>query len=186
MLGHLGVARHHADFAALAVLDHIFGSGPGFTDRLSRLLREELGLAYSVGGGMTESADVVPGLFRVYAGTMPDEADRTVAAVVEQIRLMHAGSFSDDEVDRARRFVAGSWVFGFQTVDQRAERLLELEHWGLGLDEPVLWPERIERVTPRQVRRAARTHLHPAALARVEFGPIRPRGRRSAGTGGTC
>ena len=66
-------------------------AGPGFTDRLSRILRDELGLAYSVGGGMTDSADVAPGLFRVYVGTMPDEADRAVAAVVEQVRAMHAG-----------------------------------------------------------------------------------------------
>jgi zinc protease len=176
VLGHLGVPRNHPDFEALAVLDHIFGSGPGFTDRLSRIVRDELGLAYSVGGGITDSADVVPGLFRVYAGTMPDEADRVVAAIVDQVRAMHVGAFSDEEVDRARRYVAGAWVFEFQTVEQRAERLLELERWGLGLDEPVLWPERVSRVTPRQVRQAARKHIDPAALIRVEFGPIRRRG----------
>ena len=127
MLGHLGIARNHPDFAALAVLDHIFGRGPGFSDRLSRIVRDELGLAYSIGGGMTDSADLVPGLFRVYVGTMPDETDRVVAAIIGQVQAMHDGAFSDDEVDRARRYVAGAWVFDFQTVDQRAERLLELE-----------------------------------------------------------
>jgi zinc protease len=181
VLGHLGIPRNHPDFDALTVLDHIFGSGPGFTDRLSRILRDELGLAYSVGGGITESADVVAGLFRVYAGTMPEEADRLVSAVVEQIGAIHAGAFSDEEVDRARRYVAGSWVFDFQTVEQRAERLLELERWELGLDEPVQWPERIARVTPKQVRRAARTHIHPEALCRVEYGPLRRRN-----TGAEC
>ena len=76
---HLGIARNHPDFTALAVLDHIFGSGPGFNERLSRIVRDEMGLAYSVGGGITDSADVAPGLFRVYVGTMPDEADRVFA-----------------------------------------------------------------------------------------------------------
>jgi zinc protease len=178
VLGHLGIVRNHPDFAALAVLDHIFGSGPGFTDRLSRIVRDEMGLAYSVGGGITDSADVAPGLFRVYVGTMPDEADRVVSAIVEQVRAMHAGAFTDEEVERARRYVAGSWVFDFQTVEQRAERLLELERYGLGLDEPIAWPDRVTEVTPRQVRRAARAHLDPAALARVEFGPIRRRDHR--------
>ena len=173
VLGHLGIVRNHPDFAALAVLDHIFGSGPGFNDRLSRIVRDEMGLAYSVGGGITDSADVVPGLFRVYVGTTPDEAHRVVAAIVGQVRAMHSGAFSDDEVERARRYVAGSWVFEFQTVEQRAERLLELERYGLGLDEPITWPDRVAAITPRQVRRAARLHLHPAALARVELGPIR-------------
>jgi zinc protease len=175
MLGHLGIARNHPDYDALAVLDCIFGSGPGFCDRLGRIVRDELGLAYSISGGMTDSADVVPGLFRVYAGTMPEEADRVVATITEQIRAMHAGAFSDLEVDRARRYLAGAWAFEFQTVEQRAERLLELERWGLDLDEPRRWPERIAATTPGQVRDAARRHLVPGALCRVELGPSRPR-----------
>ena len=92
---------------------------------------------------------------------------------------MHAGDFSDDEVDRARRYLAGSWVFDYQTVEQRAERLLELERWGLALDEPLRWPERIARVTARQVREAAQAHIDPSALVRVEYGPIRRRSRRA-------
>ena len=159
MLGHLGIARNHPDYDALVVLDHIFGSGPGFCDRLGRIVRDELGLVYAIGGGMTDSADVVPGLFRVYAGTMPEEAERVVGTITEQIRAMHAGAFSDDEVDRARRYLAGAWVFDFQTVEQRAERLLELERLGLHLDEPRHWPDRIAAITPRQVHKAAHRHL---------------------------
>jgi zinc protease len=182
MLGHLGVPRDHPDYDALSVLDHIFGSGPGFTDRLSRIVRDELGLAYAVGGGITDSADVAPGLFRVYVGTLPEEAERVLDAVLEQVRAVHAGEFSDEEVDRARRYVAGSWVFDYQTVEQRAERLLEIERWGLSLDEPIHWPERIARVAPKAVRLAARTHIRPEALSRVEFGPI----RRKPAAGSVC
>jgi zinc protease len=177
LLGHLGIARDHADFAALAVLDHILGTGPGFTDRLSRRLRDELGLAYSVGGGITDSADVVPGVFRIYIGTRPDEADRAVAAALGQVEAIWRGEFGDDEVDRARQYLAGAWVFDFQTVAQRAERLLELERWGLPLDEPVRWPQRVEEVTADMVRAAARRHIDPRALVRVEYGPLKGRGQ---------
>lgn len=178
ILGHLGIPRHHPDYEALVVLDHIFGTGPGFSDRLGRVVRDELGLVYSIGGGMTDSADLLPGLFRVYAGTMPAEADRVVAAITEQIRAMHDGAISDEEVDRARRYLTGAYVFEFQTVEQRAERLLELERLKLDLDEPRRWPKQISRVTARQVRQAARTHLHPRALFRVEYGPLVRRGHR--------
>ena len=172
LLGHLGVPRNHPDYDALVVLDHIFGSGPGFSDRLGRILRDELGLVYAIGGGITDSADILPGLFRVYAGTMPDEAERVVATVTEQVRAMRSGAFGDDEVDRARRYLAGAWVFDFQTVEQRAERLLELERWGLPLDEPKDWPDRIAAVTPVQVRKAARSHLRPGGpQPRRELGP---------------
>ncbi len=179
VLGHLGIPRHHPDFEALVVLDHIFGTGPGFSDRLGRIVRDELGLVYSIGGGMTDSADLLPGLFRVYAGTSPEEADRVVAAITGQIQAMQAGAFSDDEVDRARRYLAGAYIFDFQTVDQRAERLLELVRLGLPLDEPKRWPERISRITPCQVRQAARRHLRPGSLSRVEYGPLVGRGHKT-------
>ncbi len=177
LMGHLGIARNDPDHDALAILDHILGSGPGFTDRLSRRLRDELGLAYAVHGGITDSADVVPGLFRVYVGTGPEEADRAVAAAMEEIRAMREGLFSDEEVERSRLYLAGSWVFEFQTVGQRAERLLDLERWGLPLEEPLRWPERILHVTTRQVRAAAKRHLHPDKLVRVEYGPVLQRSR---------
>ncbi len=172
MLGHLGIPRDHVDFETLVVLDHIFGTGPGFSDRLGRIVRDELGLVYSIGGGITDSADLLPGLFRVYAGTTPEDADRVIAAITGQIQAMHDGAFSDEEVDRARRYLVGAYVFDFQTVDQRAERLLELERLGLSLDEPKHWPERISRITARQVRQAARAHLRPGSLFRVEYGPL--------------
>ena len=140
-------------------------------------MRDELGLVYSIGGGMTDSADVVPGLFRVSAGTLPHQADRVIGAITEQIRAMHAGAFSDDEVDRARRYLTGAWVFDYQSVEQRAERLVDLERWGLSLDEPLAWPDRIAAITVREVRKAARRHLRPDALYRVELGPPRRRGK---------
>jgi zinc protease len=179
LLGHLGVARNHPDYEALLVLDHIFGSGPGFGDRLGRIVRDEMGLVYAIGGGITDSADILPGMFRVYAGTMPEEADRVVATITEQVRAMRSGAFSDEEVERARRYLAGAWIFDYQGVEQRAERLLELERWGRSLDEPRAWPDRIAAVTSAQVRKAARAHLVPEALSRVELGPVRRRGQRS-------
>ncbi|MDB5352884.1 MAG: putative Zn-dependent peptidase [Planctomycetota bacterium] len=177
LVGHLGISRRDPDFDAMLVLDHILGTGPGFTDRLSRILRDELGLAYSVGGGMTDSADIIPGYLRIYVGTGPDEADRAVAAVLEQVEAMHRGEFSDEEVKLARDYLAGSWVFDYQTVGQRADRLLELERWGLPLEDPLHWPDRIASVKPRTVRAAARRQIDPKALARVEYGPVRTRKR---------
>jgi zinc protease len=181
ILGHLGIPRLHPDFYALVVLDHIFGSGPGFSDRLGRIVRDEMGLVYSIGGGMTDSADLWPGLFRVYAGTMPDEARRVVSAITAQIRSIHDGEFDDDEVDRARRYLSSAFVFDFQTVEQRADRLVELQRLDLSLDEPAQWPERIARITIAQVRQAARTHLRPGSLFRVEYGPLIPGRRRKPG-----
>ena len=175
LIGHLGITRRDPDHDALLILDHILGSGPGFSDRLSRILRDEMGLAYSVGGGMADSADVVPGALRVYVGTGPDEAPRAIEVVMRQIEAMHRGEFTDAEVEHARDYLAGAWVFDYQTVGQRADRLLELERWGLPLDDPITWPTRVAAVTPEQVREAAKRHIHPGSLVTIEYGPVRER-----------
>lgn len=180
VMGHRGIDRHDPDFDALLILDHILGSGPGFSDRLGRIVRDEMGLVYSIGGGATDSADVMPGLFRIYAGTMPEEADRVVAAVAEQVRAMYSGDFSDEEVERVKRYLAGSSLFDLQTVEQRAERLVDLERLGLPLDEPRTWPGRVAAVSPDLVRDAARRRLEPDGLFRVELGPIARRARKPA------
>lgn len=178
-IGHLGVSRAEQDYDALTILDHILGSGPGFTDRLGRVLRDELGLAYAVSGGMTDSADVVRGLFRVSLGTNPDLAAQASIAAIEQIRSVARGEFSDDEVDAAKRYLTGAWVFEYQTVGQRAERLLELGRWGLPLDDPITRPARIASIEPDQVRAAARKHLRPDSLIQLEYGPLRGAKNRS-------
>jgi zinc protease len=183
VLGHLGVHRRHPDFDRLMILDYILGSGPGFTDRLGRTLREELGLVYSVSGGMTDSADLLPGVFRVSAATSPEAVERVVRVIGEVIEEVSRGAFSDDEVEQARGYLAGSWVFDYQGIEQRAERLLDLERFGLSLDEPRIWPDRIDRIRPAQLRRAARLHLRPNHLTRVEVGPARPAPRRSGRSG---
>ena len=41
-LGHLGIRRQDPDYATLVVMDHVLGTGPGFTNRITRRLREML------------------------------------------------------------------------------------------------------------------------------------------------
>ena len=43
-LGHVGIRRSDPDFYALMVMDHVLGSGPGFTSRIARRLRDDEGV----------------------------------------------------------------------------------------------------------------------------------------------
>ena len=45
-------------------MDYVLGVGPGSTDRLSARLCDREGLAYTVKGSITQSADLEPGAFR--------------------------------------------------------------------------------------------------------------------------
>src|SRR5207245_1178994 len=68
-LGQIGIRRNDPDYYTLLVMDHILGTGPGFTDRLSARLRDREGLAYTVTGTICSTAGLRRGVFTCYIGT---------------------------------------------------------------------------------------------------------------------
>jgi hypothetical protein len=84
-MGHIGVRRTDPDYYALAVMDHVLGTGPGFTSRCSKKLRDELGLCYSVSAGITASASEEPGMFTAYIGTSPEHRQRAIDGFMAEI-----------------------------------------------------------------------------------------------------
>ncbi len=171
-LGHLGICRDDPDYYPLVVADYVLGSGPGFTDRLSRKLRDEEGLAYSVGASLAGSADVEPGLFSAYIGTAPDTRERALAGLRHEIEQLASGvaPVTESEVEDARSYIVGSYVFAFETNPGTAEQLTHIERLGLGLDFPDTFVERISAVTAENAQAAVARHLHPDALVCVTVG----------------
>jgi zinc protease len=168
--GHLGVRRSDPDWYALLVGDFVLGSGPGMTDRLSRKLRDEMGLAYTVWARVARGADVDPGTFAAYIGTAPASRQQAIDAMRAEIERFVAGPVLEDEVEDARRYLVGGFVFGFETADQVAEQIVQMERLSLGFDHPAEFVRRVEAVTVAEVEAAARRHIHPDRLVTVTVG----------------
>jgi zinc protease len=170
-MGHLGVRRSDPDYYALLLLDTILGSSPGFTSRIPRLLRDQLGLAYTTFANVAASAGVDPGRFVAYIATAPSNVDRAVDALRGEIERIVSEPVDEAELATARSYLTGSCVFRFQTNAQVAAFLLEAEVHGLGFDFVKRFPGLIENVTVEDVLGAARRHIHPAAMTTVVVGP---------------
>lgn len=170
-VGHLGIRRDDPDFVALEVLDNVFGTGAGFTDRLSKEIRDRAGLAYSVFGNIAGSAGVIPGSFRMYAGTKPGDAERARAMMREQLGLLLAAPPSDEEVAGAKAALRGGMISACEGADNLLALLALCERFKLGFDYPRRYLDAVARTTPQDVHRVARAHLHPAALVEVVVGP---------------
>jgi zinc protease len=170
-LGHAGIRRSHPDYAPLLVLDNILGWSPVFSDRLSRELRENRGLCYSTWAGLAQLAGAEPGLFTAFVGTSPETAEEAREALVAEIVRIRDEPVRVEELDAARSHLTGSRVFRFETAEQIAERLLELERSGLPFDTPRKLLEKIATVSVEDVQRVAREHLRPDRLVIVELGP---------------
>jgi len=172
-IGHLGVERRNPDYYALLVMDTILGSSPGFTSRIPRVLRDEQGLAYSTYANITSSAGIDPGRFVAYIGTSPENLDRALTGLRGEISRIVEEPVSQRELDTAKAYLTGSFVFKFQRNSQVAEFLVDAEVYGLGFDYLQRYPEIIRYITVDDVTRVTKKYLHPDRLTTVVVGPIR-------------
>jgi zinc protease len=176
-IGHAGIKRKNPDYYALLVLDTILGSSPGFTSRIPRILRDEMGLAYTTFANITSSAGLDLGRFIAYIGTSPENLDRARAGLRAEIERIVREPVTEEELDVAKNYLTGSFVFRFQKNSQIADFLVEAEVYDLGFDFLERYPELIRGVTAEDVSRVARAHLHPDRLVTVVAGPVEEHGR---------
>jgi zinc protease len=176
-IGHVGVDRKNPDYYALLVMDTILGSSPGFTSRIPRILRDEQGLAYTTFSNITASAGIDPGRFIAYIGTSPENLDLAIEGLRNEIARIVKEPVSSNEVESAKAYLTGSFVFHFQKNLQIADFLIEAETYGLGFDYLERYPDIIRNVTVEDVTRVARTYLDPEHLTTVVVGPVDERGK---------
>jgi zinc protease len=170
-LAHRGIRRDNPDYYSLLVMDYVLGMGPGFTDRLSRTLRDRDGLAYSVYASIADSSDTEPGRFLAYIATSADQRDLAIAGIRREIERIRKEPVEDEELSDAKAYLTGSFVFSYETAEQVATRLVHLHRLGLGFDYPATFAQRVNAVTKEDVLRVAAKYLKPEDLATVVVGP---------------
>ena len=178
-LGHLGVRRAVPDWAAIVVMDHVLGSGPGFTNRISRILRDEQGLAYSVHADLHSSAGLAPGAFSAYIGTSPENVPIAVAGFLREIRRIQDEPVGREELEMAKDYLLGSFVMGYERASRRAGYLIGAELHQHPEDHFKRLSEAYAAVTAADVQAAARAYLHPDDCCLVAAGPIRAKELRA-------
>ncbi len=143
--------RDHPDSWALGVLNGVLGEG--MSSRLFLSVREELGLAYDVGSGITEYADT--GSVGIYAGVDPDKLEPAVQAILAELGRLRDADVPADELAKAKAYLSGglelrmddtrhlaSWIGGQEALHERV----------LTLDEAL---EAVAGVTADDIRRIA-------------------------------
>jgi predicted Zn-dependent peptidase len=90
-------------------------------------------------------------------------------ALVELEGLLEAGA-TEQEVDRARDYIAGVFPLQLETTGQVAARMTELQVYGLPDDYFRSYRERIRDVTPEAALQAGREVIKPRELVIVVTG----------------
>jgi zinc protease len=172
VVGHLSIDRHHPDYAALRVLEHIFCRSTGFADRLSSKVRDEAGMAYEVWGVLTQQADHYPGPFMIYIGSAPQNKAKPLEMTLEIMEDLMSRGPTDAEITRAKNYLLRTLPFAWEATDQIAAYMVTTRRLTLGIDYAKRYAREIRAVTKEDLLRVARTHLAPDVLTTVIVGPV--------------
>jgi predicted Zn-dependent peptidase len=164
-VGRIGVSRDTEDYYALVVMNTILGGS--FTSRLNQNLREEHG--YSYGARSFFDFEILPGPFTAGAAVQTAVTDSALAETMKELRRIRE-PVSDEEMERARNFVALRFPERFQTVARIAAQLADLELYSLPDDYFNTYVDRILGVTRDEVQRVAREYIDPDHMAIVIVG----------------
>lgn len=154
--GRPGLQRKDEDYFGAVVINHILGGGV-FTARLFNEVREKRGLAYSVYSHLNEydrCAMLVGG-----AATKNERAGESLEVIQRQFAELAADGPTADELDKAKKYLTGSYALRFDTSTKIAGQLVNLQLDGFDpsyLDER---NRRIEAVTLEDAQRVAKRLL---------------------------
>jgi predicted Zn-dependent peptidase len=144
-------ARCEQRYAA-SLLASIIGGGT--SSRLWQKIREERGLAYSVGAGGSTFSDI--GIFTIYAGTSPEHMDEVVDLSLNELRRVVREGVSEEELTLVKEQAMSSILLGLESSSARASTLArqEIIHGRRISPDEII--KRIEAVSPEEVQQVAR------------------------------
>lgn len=119
-----GIPRTDADYMAAVVANHILGGGT-FSSWLFQQVREVRGLAYSVWSHLQNYNKAA--IFSGGTSTKNERAAESIAVIEEQIAKLIGEGPSADELEKAKKYLIGSYALRFDTSTKIAGNLVSMQ-----------------------------------------------------------
>jgi predicted Zn-dependent peptidase len=140
------------------------------SSRLWQSIREERGLAYSIGAGGNTYSDV--GMFTIYAGTSPAQLDEVLDLSLAELRRAVREPVPETELQLAREQAISSVLLSLESSSARAGTLARQEIIHGHRISPDEISRSIEAVTPEDVQRVAQQCFTTSDLALGALGNL--------------
>jgi zinc protease len=157
-IGHLGIKRKSPDYFPLRVMNYILGGG-GFASRLTDEVRAKRGLTYDIYSNFDRYR--LRGAFEVSTFTRTDSTMAAIQAIVEEMERMRTEKVSEKELSDTKSFYNGYYPLRFETPEQIAAQILDVEIYDLGEDYIKNYRKNMSAVTAEDVLRVAQKYLDP-------------------------
>ena len=160
--GRPGLKRDDPDYIASVVAAHVLGGSGNMTSRLFREVREKRGLAYTVFGNFYAFDH---GAY-YYGGTTTknERARESFDVASAEIRDVALKGLSEEELEKGKTFLIGSYPLRFDTSLKIASQLTHIQLEGRSPDWLVERNREIAAVTSASLKRAAERAFGDGAL----------------------
>ena len=156
------------DRYAASLLASVIGGGT--SSRLWQTIREERGLAYSVGAGGSTFSDV--GVFTIYAGTSPEYLDEVLDISLEEMRRAVSDPVPEEELKLAKDQALSSILLSLESSSARVSALARQEIIHRRRIPPEEIIEKMEAVNPEDLQRVAHKYFRSDTLALGALGNL--------------
>lgn len=146
------------DYPALELAAHIFGGG-GLESRLSERVRQKEGLTYGIGASLSAGYWGNAGSFAIQASYAPDQRERVIAVVQEEVARMGAQGVTAAELARAKQDILEGRKQGRADPGALAGGLTSLAERGETWAAAQRRDEALAAVTVEQANAAWRRHI---------------------------
>ncbi len=159
--GRQGIMRSDPDFNVATVVNHCLGGG-AFTARLYKEVREKRGLCYSVYSQNSELDHAA--MFVGATSTKNARVTEAIDTIRDEIRKLSADGIPEEELDKAKKYLIGSYALRFDTSRKIAGQLVSLQLDGYGVDRLDTRNDSIAAVTAEDAARTAKRLLGDGEL----------------------
>ncbi len=166
-VGHLGGVLRDPNYPALEVMADILGGG--FSSRLFKKVRTELGYAYGIGARWGANYNH-PGLFTISGSTKSASTVETIQVIRQEIERLRTSAVSDEELATSKQTVLNSFVFNFDHPNKTLSRMVAYDYHGYPRDFLFQYQKAIGALTKADILRVAREYLKPENLTVVAVG----------------
>ncbi len=164
-IGRIGVERTTPDYYSTIVMNTILGGS--FASRLNQNLRERNGYTYGAGSRFLYRLSAGP--FLASAAVQTDVTDKALTEFFNELNAI-GRPVSDEELSRARNYVALDYPNSFETISRIAGELAELIMYGLPDDYFNTYVGNVLAVSKEQVLAAANKYIDPSNVAVIVVG----------------
>ena len=166
------VGRLHPDYPALMIGNHILGGG-ALSSRLADRVRQQEGLSYTVGSMYRTYAKEGHGRVMIYAISNPDNSDKVVEVINEELNKLIKDGVTAEEVSKAVESNLQSNTVSRSTDSGIAGMLGSLLAQDRDIQSTKDLEDQMKSLTPDQVNAAIRKYLKPEKLIIVTAGDFK-------------